>query len=184
MTEIAERVAQIMRDQEAITYPGLTDAELEAAERRHDITFGVDHRALLKLGVPTASPDWRDPDDPKLERLEWPVQGVLFDVEENSYWPSSWGDKPTDMADALEIAAHHIAIWPRMIPLWGPRFTPSGAGPGAPVFSIIQSDCIFYGDDLVHWAELEFLGKPHDTALAWDTLLPWSAFAFGRNDQG
>lgn len=180
MTERAERAAHILRDAEAIEYPGMTDTELEGAEQRFGFTFGVDHRALLQIGVPVNSPDWRDPDDPRLERVDWPVDGMLFDVEHNGYWAPSWGDRPASSHDALEISAHQLATWPRMIPLWGARFTPSGAAAGAPVFSIIQNDIIFYGDDLVHWAELEFLGEPHDTKLAWDTLLPWSAFAFGE----
>ena len=183
MPSVAQRVAQIMRDASTLTEPGLTDDELDAAERRHGLTFAVDHRALLRLGLPLNSPDWRDPADPRLERLDWPVDGVLFDVEENEYWAPSWGDRPADLTVALKTAADHVAAWPRMVPLWGPRFTPSAGGPGAPVFSIIQSDVIYYGDDLEHWARLEFLGEPHETARAWDDLLPWSAFAMGRADQ-
>lgn len=182
MTARAERCAAILREHDALSVPGLRDDELDAVERRFGIEFGVDHRALLRLGVPTNSPDWREPDDPRFERLDWPVDGVLFDVEHNAYWAPSWGTRPDVTAEALQVAADHVAGWPRMVPLWGPRFTPSGAAAGAPVFSIIQNDVIVYGDDLVHWAELEFEGRPHDTALAGDALLPWSAFAFGRGE--
>lgn len=180
MTRIAEEAAAILRDRQQLTSPGLTDEEIEAAERAFDFVFGEDHRALLRLGVPVGSPNWRDPSDPELlKRMEAPLFGALLDVDHNTFWPASWGARPDDPEDAQKIAAHHVASWPRMIPVHGHRYTAAGASTGAPVFSIVQTDAIFYGDDLVHWASIEFLGEKHSTSLAWDALLPWSAFAFG-----
>ncbi|WP_083975324.1 hypothetical protein [Kitasatospora mediocidica] len=63
--------------------PALSDAEVEATEERFGFRFAVDHRLFLQAGLPLGRgwPDWRNGDAGELRgRLDWPRDGVLFDV--------------------------------------------------------------------------------------------------------
>jgi hypothetical protein len=98
----------------------------EAAQRlaRTEFEFADDHRAFLAAGLPLNSPepgrrrsswpDWRDADPGDLrERLGWPVEGALFDVEHNALWHPSWGQRPADTGEALRAARQRP-----MVPFW------------------------------------------------------------------
>lgn len=158
---------------------GLSDAEFDAAEREFGFTFAPDHRAFLAAGVPTGRgwPDWRSEDRAALrDRLAWPVEGVLFDVTENSFWYEGWGPRPPDDEAALAVARRYLMTVPRMVPIYAHRYLPAVL-PGHPVLSMYQTDIITYGADLDDWLFREFgLGgpspkEPHATVTFWRELL-------------
>jgi hypothetical protein len=166
--------------------PGMTVSEIDAAQYALGFSFAVDHRDLLLLGVPIASPDWRDPTSAEVTNsLNEPSEGALFDVRINAMWLASWGPRPEDETGAEAVAAAKIAEWPRMVPFWGHRCIRAGAPTGEPVYSIVQTDCVFYGDNLADWARIEFgaAGFRQPAERPWDSLLPWSAFACGIDDR-
>jgi hypothetical protein len=140
--------------------PPLTDAELTRVEAEFGFTFADDHRAFLAAGLPVGDrwPDWRNGSTEQLgERLEWPVEGVLFDVVHNVYWAGSWGDRPADGGVALQVAREELRKVPQMVPVFAHRFLPAGRGTfGHPVLSIHQTDVICYGADLVDYVFQEF----------------------------
>jgi hypothetical protein len=141
--------------------PGLSDEELERIEGEFGIEFAADHRAFLAAGVPSGPggwPDWRAGDPKRLRaHLAWPVEGLLFDVENCGFWVEDWGDRPDAMADALAAAGRHLDEVPRMIPVCGHRYLPSGRGNwGHPVLSMYQADIIVYGVDLLDYIGREF----------------------------
>ena len=108
-------------------------------------------------------PNWRDDDPGKLrEALDWPVEGVLFDVK-HGYWDPGWGEQPENRAEAVEAAKVHLATVPRMVPVYGHRYLPAGRGShGHPVLSMWQTDIIYYGADLVDYIQHEFgATEPH-----------------------
>jgi hypothetical protein len=75
---------------------GLSDEEVSRVQDRLVFAFGPEHREFLQSAVPVGEswPDWRnDPDDLR-GRLDWAVDGVIFDVHNNGFWPASWGDRP------------------------------------------------------------------------------------------
>ena len=146
--------------------PGLTDAEFARIERDHEFEFAADHRAFLAAGLPLSTPapgrrspwpDWRgaDPGDLR-ERLGWPVEGALFDVEPNARWHPSWGQRPAGTSQALTTARQHLSRAPKMIPVCSHRYLPAGRGTyGHPVLSIYQTDIIVYGTDLADYIDTE-----------------------------
>lgn len=139
--------------------PGLSDAEFERIEAEFGIEFADDHRAFLAAGLPTGGcPDWRAGDPKALRRhLEWPVEGLQFDVEHGGFWVEDWGERPDAMADALAVAARHLTAVPKMIPVSGHRYLPSGRENwGHPVLSMYQADIIVYGVDLLDYIGREF----------------------------
>lgn len=144
--------------------PGLRPEEIAQVEQRHGFTFADDHRAFLAAGLPTGDnwPDWRDGDPDELEdRLRWPVDGVLFDVAHNGFWPSIWGTRPGDVTDAVILAERRMAKVPRLVPVYGHRYLPAGTGSfGHPVLSVMQTDIIYYGSDLADYIQREFTTAP------------------------
>jgi hypothetical protein len=159
--------------------PGLTDAEFSRIEREYGFEFADDHRAFLAAGLPLNSPipheegvfythakpwpDWRHGTPEELrEALEWPAEGVLFDVE-HGFWDGAWGERPGLTNEAVKAAAQHLAKVPRMIPVHAHRYLPAGRGTyGHPVLSIWQTDIIYYGIDLVDYIHQEFGGPGLD----------------------
>lgn len=146
--------------------PGLTEAELVAVEERFGFEFADDHRALLAEVLPTGRgwPDWRAGDPETLrDQVDWPVEGVLFDVVKNDFWHERWGERPADDNAAVEQAKAHLATVPRMIPVFLHRCLPAGRGTfGNPVLSMHQTDIIHYGVDLLDYVANEFHARaPH-----------------------
>lgn len=152
-----------------IVAPGLSKDELSSIEAGYGFEFSDDHRAFLAAGLPLdrpiasdlrhpsrpSWPDWRAGDQEHLQAmLDWPVEGVLFDVEENDYWYETWGSRPEVMEEALAMARDKLSEVPKMVPVVGHRYLPAGRGTwGHPVMSMYQTDIIYYGADL-----LQFVG--------------------------
>lgn len=170
--EAARRLARVGRIRLG---PGLTDAEVDRVEREFGFAFAADHRAFLQAGLPLDDPDlvvpaedslwsyhqwpdWRHGDRDELRRaLAWPVQGVLFDVEYNEFWPAAWGPRPAELPGALGVARARLAELPQLVPVYCHRYLPSGRGThGHPVLSVWQSDTIFCGVDLADYVTREF----------------------------
>jgi len=173
--------------------PGLTDIEFAKIEREYDFEFAADHRAFLAAGLPLNTgprpgqtgyppwPDWRHGDPGDLRRqLNWPIEGVLFDVENDAFWHATWGQRPADPSVALLTARQHLSQVPKMIPIYGHRYLPAGGGTyGHPVLSIYQTDIIIYGIDLADYITNEFGGSERFISEDWTPspmVLFWSEF--------
>lgn len=163
---------------------GLSEAEITAAERRHRLTFPADYRIFLRTlhattpwrtGArfaddrsmrPVERPaffDWRHDDDAIRAALAWPLEGLLFDVENNVVWPEAWGPRPTTPLERKARLEELVAQAPRLVPVVGHRYIV----PVKPhvVLSVYQSDIIVYGSDLRSFLLAEFaslLALPRD----------------------
>jgi hypothetical protein len=144
---------------------GLTVQEVDAVEHRFGFRFLPEHRAFLRLHLPTGSgwPDWRAGEPSDLEDLlAWPVSSTLFDVRNNGFWPLAWGERPLDESDAVAVARRHVDAVPKLVPVYRHRYLPAEPAPrAAPVFSVYQTDVIYYGNDLADYIDHEFgMSKP------------------------
>ncbi|GIH04566.1 hypothetical protein Rhe02_26330 [Rhizocola hellebori] len=154
---------------------GLSETELRHVERLFGFEFNPDHRALLRAGLPLGErwPDWRHPDAQHLkDRLDSPIDGVLFDVAENAFWLHAWGPRPDDADAALAVAKRALNGVPRLIPVYGHRFAPALPEAGLPVLSVVQTDVIVYGRDMTDYLLREFgSGQPETVGSA--TAVPF-----------
>jgi len=184
--EYVHRAIDALRSAGVRLEPGLTGQEVETLEREFGFTFGPEHAELLGLALPIGPswPDWRRGDPEELRgRLEWPIEGVIFDVRSNAFWPVSWGERPSVAAEAERVAREELAAVPRLVPFYGhrclaadPRYAPS------PVFSVHQTDVIYYGDNLVDYVAHEFGGASLQPSER--TRVPfWSELAEGFEDR-
>lgn len=142
---------------------GLSDVEIEAAEGRYGFRFPPDLRAFLQAGLPSGDdfPDWRNGDEDALRGwLDLPCRGILFDIEHNGFWLDEWGRRPASLIETQRIASELVASAPRLVPVFKHRMMPSEPHlPGNPVFSVHQTDIIYYGVDLRDYLIHEFLTR-------------------------
>ncbi|CAN5626078.1 hypothetical protein BH10ACT8_BH10ACT8_12960 [soil metagenome] len=146
--------------------PGLTEAQLVGVEARFRFRFNPAHRHLLATSVPLGEQwvNWLQASDAELtRRLAGPVEGALFDVAHNDFWARSWGPRPADEQQALQAAREQLELLPVLVPLYSHRYLPASPAPeNSPVFSVHQTDVIYYGVDLLDYFEREFLDAGRD----------------------
>ena len=89
--------------------------------------------------------------------LDWPYEGMCFDIENNAFWLPAWGKKPSSLAECFAIARKAVDAAPKLIPVYSHRYIPDRPClPGNPVFSVYQTDIIYYGSDLQNYLENEY----------------------------
>lgn len=155
------RELHLLRSRGISLAPGLTPAELAAAEARFDFRFPPHLRSFLAIVLPLGDfPDWRDLDSPELQRmLAWPFEGMRFDIEHDAFWWPAWGERPSNVRRAVELARTRVAEAPALIPMFGHRYLPAEPlEAGNPVLSVWQTDIIYYGRDLRGYLANEFGG--------------------------
>lgn len=188
---------------------GLSDAEVQEIEARYAIIFPPDLRALFSIGLPVGSvapeppregeyrgatpsefPNWRHRDETKIrERLTWPLESALFDVRVANFWLRTWPARPESLDGALAVASEQIAKVAPLVPIYAHRYIPSIPDEARnPVFSVYQTDVIYYGADLEDYFEDEFFDQQNTFHKAGGTRLKktrfvpfWSDLAYGLN---
>ena len=169
---------------------GLSDEEFAHIERLYGIRFPPDLRQFLSIGLPVSGgwPDWRLAGEQKIrDRLAWPLEGIIYDIENNSFWCRDWGPRPTGTASAIQMASQASEAVPPMIPIFSHRYIPAvPSESGNPVFSIYQTDVIYYGANLMDYFQNEFLmafGRAEYTIASPVREIPfWSQLARGILD--
>lgn len=143
---------------------GLRAGQIAQAEAFYGVQFPPDLAALLAaFRVPTLY-DWGDFTGDTVCRirraLRQPIDGILFDVEENGFWLEQWGIRPASVAEARTVAEAALADVPPLIPLYRHRYLPGvPCQAGNPVYSVWQTDLIVYGRDLWTYLAAEFCGE-------------------------
>jgi hypothetical protein len=161
-----ESVISALKDREITIEHGLTAEECAATERRYGFSFPPDLREFLSCGLPVPEdfPNWRTG---KIQRsrttteiselLDWPCEGMCFDIENNEFWMPDWGPRPSDLPEAFQLARRMVRQAPPLIPVFSHRFLPAEPPTeGNPVLSVWQTDIIYYGPDLISYFAEEF----------------------------
>jgi hypothetical protein len=106
---------------------GLSSKELELIEGRFQFHFPPDLREFLGCALPISKGwiDWRRWSDSEIQaRLNWPFEGICFDIQHNAFWLDRWGEKPAELTKAFERARATVEHGPRLIPIYGHRYMP------------------------------------------------------------
>jgi len=147
---------------------GLSDEEFEKIENFYSIKFPISLRTLFKSFLPIGSGfyNWRDFSEENVtyikNKLNWPLEGMLFDVVHNGFWKKCFGPKTNDINENQDIVINYIKnssneIVPKLIPICGHRYVPCYPDVmNMPVISVYQTDIIYYGFDLEDYFENEF----------------------------
>ena len=84
-------------------------------------------------------------------------RGIEFDIE-HGFWMERWGERPETLPAQIEVFRNDFRSWPKLIPLG--RYLPvEPCQAGNPVFSIVQTDTIYYGFDLADYLVREFVRR-------------------------
>ena len=155
--------------------PGLTDEELARIEDEFGFEFADDHRSFLSSGLPIGDswPNWREgPRRSLQQRLQLPVEGILFAVEWREFWGADWGVRPARMKDALRSANYHLARAPQLVPVHANHYLPAGRGSsGHPVLSVYQTDVTLCGTDLFAYIKRDASRSSRSTVPFWSDLI-------------
>jgi len=104
---------------------GLTPGEFSAIEREYGFKFPPDLREFLGYALPVSKGwiDWRRQSRSEiLGWLDWPFEGICFDIEQNVFWHEPWGARPASLKEAYTVARAAVDAAPRLIPVCGHRF--------------------------------------------------------------
>src|SRR5271165_238162 len=106
---------------------GLSDEETASIEADYNFHFPADLKALLQAAQPTSHgfTDWRHTHSAGLRGLlAEPIEGVLDAVRDEAFWFPEWGEKPANLATALDVARQALHAAPTLIPFWGGIYIP------------------------------------------------------------
>ncbi|ENX34605.1 hypothetical protein F889_01893 [Acinetobacter colistiniresistens] len=146
---------------------GLTYTELEAIEQLFAFHFPIDLKIFLNHYLPISEkawgfPNWRKAlcDDQEknmiIDRLNYPKEGIAFDIQQG-FWLDEWGIAPNEVSERLTIFENNFKKYPMMIPIYSHRYIPVVPYEAEnPIFSIMQTDIIYYGTDLINYFCNEF----------------------------
>lgn len=155
---------------------GYRPDELREAQDRYGVRFPPDLVELLLDRRPVDGWDWRTDDAGIRRALEHPLIGLLYDLEHNDLWWPEWGERPPSAGERAEVLTAIVDAAPRLIPLIGHRYIPEQPHEsGNPVFSVMQSDIIYYGANLHQYLNNEFhepcqIGKTREIAF-WSEMV-------------
>lgn len=108
--------------------------------------------------------DWQVDHSAIDKRLAWPLDGLLWSIEADDSWSSSWSDRPPTPAERAVKVRALAAAGPPLIPLMGHRYLvgePLEAGKSS---AVDGSDVIVYGPTFGTWL-LEELAQMIDPSL-------------------
>jgi hypothetical protein len=146
--------------EERLWAEGYTRHELDLAQETFGLTFPPDLIALFLERRPVRGYDWRSDGEKIRKMLEWPLHGLLFDVEHNDLWWPEWGERPVTAETRAEVLRDVVNQAPKLVPLVSHRYLPTEPNEsGNPIFSIYQSDVIYYGANLADYFEREFASE-------------------------
>lgn len=166
---------------------GLTDTELSLAEERVGCRFPLDLHSFLQTALPVGQgwPNWREPDSPYIaDRLEWPADGIAFDIENNVFWWPAWGNKPPALADAVALMRERLREVPKQVPIFRHVYLPAEPElAGNPMLSVYQTDIIYGGRDLGEYLRRILSGEewtlPNCNEVRrirfWSELVEWNS---------
>lgn len=139
---------------------GLRSDEIQAIENTYHFRFPPDLRDFLMVALPISDGfvNWRDVSPLEVQRfLTWPYEGICFDIEQNGFWFNLWGPRPASLEAACAIVQLAIRQASVLIPILGHRYIPDRPHEvNNPVFSVYQTDIIYYGRNLFDYLENEF----------------------------
>jgi len=159
----AGKVIDALKENGILFEDGLSAQDFYSIESLYEIIFPPDLKGFLSIALPVSNSfvNWRDMSEGNIgsirDRLNWPLESMIFDIENNEFWYSGWGIKPNDLEDAIRLCKREMTKAPKLIPIYSHRYIPSDPQEvGNPIFSVYQTDIIYYGSDLLSYLQIEF----------------------------
>lgn len=140
----------------------MTENEIAKAEKFYDIVFPKDLKKLLMNFIPVSTKfyNWNNYSEENISKiknaLEWPYEGIIFDIENNNFWLEEFGECPKSKEEKIQIFKKYRNKIPKLIPIFSHRYVVSDKDKNYPIISVYQTDIIYYGSNLLEYFENEF----------------------------
>jgi len=142
---------------------GMSSQEIAEVEEFHSVSFPIEIKKLFTLGLPVSNGfyDWRNMSLENTKHikkvLEMHIKGLQSGLMDGEFWCEDWGLQPESIEEAQKVLLKRYNDAPKLIPIYSHRYMPFiPEKTNIPVFSIMQSDIIYYGMDLISYLEVEF----------------------------
>ena len=168
----------------------LTLAEISSIEKAYNIIFPNELKHLFDVGLPISKGfyNWRDMNVANVEDIKYmltrPILGLQGDLEDDyksssssysGFWCDTWGEKPNSFKEAQEVLLKHYACAPLLVPVYSHRYIPFiPDSEEVPVFSIMGSDIVYYGENLIAYLETEFKIRDYNNNMNCQYIDFWS----------
>lgn len=161
----------------------MSDDQVLTAEQTFGVKFPKPMKYALNVGLPSKCYNWGDLSNKNIDKINealgWPLEGLIFDVEFNNFWLDTWGKKPSSLEDAINITKEQFLKVPKLIPIFSHRYIPQEPDDWyLPIFSVYQTDIIYYGANICLYLSTEFAHLEYEQAIEDVQLhIPfWSCF--------
>lgn len=161
------RIKRILTNAGITFEKGLSNEEFQKIESVYGIVFPPDLKSIYRNFLPISNQfyNWRDFSDENIEKIKrriyCPINGILFDIEKSDFWIKDFGEKSGSITIDLENVKKYMEKnIPILIPIFGHRYISSyPCEVNNPVYSVVQTDIIYYGDNIYEYFEVEFANK-------------------------
>ena len=164
MKEELENIISELKKNGYTIKSGLSEKDINEVEKFYDISFNIDHKEFLKIGLVIGDNfyNWVDfsPENCNKirEMLNWPLEGLLFDIEHNNFWYEEIEINSNLLVEKIDsFKSWYNKNVPKLIPIYSHRYMCSEPKKsGVPVYSVYQTDIIYYGMNIVDYLIAEF----------------------------
>jgi hypothetical protein len=165
MIEMTDYYIQQLRHKNIVFEQGLSHREIELTEKIFHVSFPPDLKLFLQTALPVSQlfVHWRaglNLASVKKEivlQIQWPWDGLVFDLEHDNYWHETWGEIPDSLEQRIDVARQYFMNYSPLVPIYAHRYIPSQPYESDnPVFSVYQMDIIYYGYNLADYFAREF----------------------------
>lgn len=161
------RIKRILTNAGITFEKGLSNEEFQKIESVYGIVFPPDLKSIYRNFLPISNQfyNWRDFSDENIEKIKrqiyYPIDGIMFDIERNDFWIKDFGEKSGSITTDLENAKKYMEKnVPILIPIFGHRYISSyPCEANNPIYSVVQTDIIYYGNNIYEYFEVEFANK-------------------------
>ena len=147
-----KKIRKILENKGIEIYDGLSDEEFEKIENFYNIKFPKVLRILYKSFLPNFY-NWRDFSENNVKKvkkyLNMPIEGILFDIENNNFWMDCLGEKTGNLQQDKAKAKNYLKNAkeeevPKLIPIYSHIFVPSFPDNiYVPIFLFFLSDKVY-----------------------------------------
>jgi hypothetical protein len=148
---------------------GLSGGEFNKIQQIYKIRFPQELHEMLSLALPISDGfyKWRDFSNENVEFIRCvlikPLTGLLSDLADGYLWCDDWGKRPPDDESAKKTLIENYNKAPQLVPVFSHRYIPFIVNEiEIPVLSVMGSDIIYYGENLIDYLEIEFGYKTYN----------------------
>lgn len=162
---------------------GLSEEEIIRIRQEYSIKFPEELRNFYMTAVPVSRGfyNWRNFDPKNIQYIKAAIYrpiNNIYELANEVYWCDEWGNEPSDEHKRIEVIRELLKKAPKLIPIYAHRYMPEMNIKNTPIFSIHDTDMIYYGENLFSYFEIEFGEKKQiDIDYNITTYIPvWSNF--------